>query len=185
MVRTLVPVSVRAPEAHGTFDNRVSLLLADLPVDVADPVERLAAVRARMAALKASKEAQAGEAMTQVARYEPFPLLSLGLRLVFRVPQRNIVTVTTNVPGPPWPIYALGRRVLEILPYVPIATTVRLGVAIFSYCDQITFGITGDRDSNADIDVLVGGVRDSLAELVEAAERDARRRSRRRVKGAV
>ena len=185
VVRTLVPVSVRAPGEQGVMDNRVSLLLADLPVDVADPVERLAAVRARMAALKASKEAQAGEAMTQVARYEPFPLVSLGLRLAFRVPQRNVVTVTTNVPGPPWPIYALGRRVLEILPYVPIATTVRLGVAIFSYCDQVTFGITGDRDSTADIDVLVGGIRDSLAELVEAAERDARRRPRRRVKGGV
>jgi len=185
VVRTLVPVSVRGPGEQGVFDNRVSLLLADLPVEVADPAERLEAVHIRMAALKASKEAEAGEAMTQVARYEPFPLLSLGLRLLFRVPQRNIVTVTTNVPGPPWPIYALGRRVLEILPYVPIATTVRLGVAVLSYCDQMTFGITGDRDSTADIDVLVDGIRDSLAELVEAAERDARRRPRRRVKGGV
>jgi WS/DGAT C-terminal domain len=75
--------------------------------------------------------------------------------------------------------------VLEILPYVPIATTVRVGVAIFSYCDQVTFGITGDRDSNADIDVLVGGIRDSLAELVEGAAGAARRRRRRGAKGGA
>jgi WS/DGAT/MGAT family acyltransferase len=188
VVRTLVPVSVRGPGEQGVFDNRVSLLLADLPVEVADPAERLEAVHIRMAALKASKEAEAGEAMTQVARYEPFPLLSLGLRLLFRVPQRNIVTVTTNVPGPPWPLYALGRRVLVILPYVPIATTVRIGIAILSYCDQVTFGITGDRDSSPDIDVLVDGIQDSLAELVAAAQpktAPARRKTVARRKSAV
>jgi diacylglycerol O-acyltransferase len=172
VVRSLVPVSVRAPGEEGVFANRVSLLLAALPIDVADPVERLAAVRAQLTALKGSREAEAGEAVTALARYEPFPLLSLGLRLVFRAPQRNIVTVTTNVPGPRWPLYAMGRRVLEILPYVPIATTLRLGVAILSYCDQLVFGITGDRDSSPDIDVLVRGISDGLAELVAAA-RDA------------
>ncbi len=180
VIRTLVPVSVRAAGERGVFDNRVSLLLADLPVDVADPVERLAAVRAHLAALKTSKEAEAGEAMTQVARYEPFPLVSLGMRLLFRMPQRNVVTVTTNIPGPRQPIYALGRRVLEILPYVPIATTVRVGIAVFSYCDEVTFGITGDRDSTADIDVLAGGITDSLAELVEAAQRKTAAAARRK-----
>ncbi len=62
---------------------------------------------------------------------------------------------------------------VEILPYVPIATTLRFGVAIFSYCGQVTFGITGDRDHTADIDVLARGVEDSLAELIAAAERTA------------
>ena len=173
VIRSLVPVSVRAPGEERVYDNRVSLLLADLSVDVADPVERLAATSAHLAALKASKEAEAGEALTSIARYEPFPLVALGVRLLFRLPQRNIVTVTTNVPGPPWPLYAFGRRVVEILPYVPIATTLRFGVAIFSYCGQVTFGITGDRDHTADIDVLARGIEDSLAELVDAAVRTA------------
>jgi len=168
-VRSLVPVSVRAPGEEGIYENRISLLLAYLPVEVADPVERLAAVRAHLAALKASHEAEAGEVMTAIARHEPFPLISLGVRLVFRVPQRNIVTVTTNVPGPRQPLYAMGRRVLAIFPYVPIATTMRLGVSIFSYCDQVTFGVTGDRDSTPDIDVLVHGIEAGLAELVAAA----------------
>jgi len=173
VIRSLVPVSVRAPGEEGIYENRVSLLLAYLPVDIVDPVERLAAMRTHLATLKASKEADAGEALTSIARYEPFPLLSLGARLLFRLPQRNIVTVTTNVPGPTWPLYAFGHRVVEILPYVPIATTLRFGVSIFSYCGQVTFGITGDRDHTADIDVLTHGIEDSLAELVAAAERKA------------
>ncbi|HZD01415.1 MAG TPA: wax ester/triacylglycerol synthase family O-acyltransferase [Actinomycetes bacterium] len=173
VIRSLVPVSVRAPGEESIYDNRISLLLAYLPVDVADPVERLAAVCAELAALKASKEAEAGAVMTAVAGYEPFPLVSLGIRLAFRVPQRNIVTVTTNVPGPRQPLYAMGRRLVEILPYVPIATTLRFGVSIFTYCDQVTFGITGDRESAADIDVLAHAIENGLGELVEAARRKA------------
>src|SRR6266536_842471 len=173
-IRSLVPVSVRPPGQEGSYDNRVSLLLASLPVDIADPVERLAAVSAHLAARKASREAEAGATMTSIAGYEPFPLVSLGIRLAFRFPQRNVVTVTTNVPGPRRPLYALGRRLVEVFPYVPIATTLRFGVAVFTYCGQVTFGITGDRDSTADIDVLARGIEDSLAELSEAAKARAR-----------
>jgi diacylglycerol O-acyltransferase len=180
VIRSLVPVSVRAPGEEGIYENRVSLLLAYLPVDIADPVERLSAVREQLATLKASGEAEAGAAMTQLAGYEPFPLVSLGLRLAFRMPQRNIITVTTNVPGPRRPLYAMGRRLVEILPYVPIATTVRFSVSMFTYCDQMTFGITGDRDSAADIDVLTRAIEDGLAELVRAAERGSRRARRAR-----
>src|SRR6266536_5977552 len=172
-IRSLVPVSVRPPGQEGSYDNRFSLLLASLPVDIADPVERLAAVSAHLAARKASREAEAGATMTSIAGYEPFPLVSLGIRLAFRFPQRNVVTVTTNVPGPRQPLYALGRRLVEVFPYVPIATTLRFGVAVFTYCGQVTFGITGDRDSTADIDVLARGIEDSLAELSEAAQRKA------------
>ena len=187
MIRSLVPVSVRAPGDESIYDNRVSLLLADLPVDIADPVERLAAMHAHLEGLKASMEAEAGEAMTSIARYEPFPLLSLGVRLAFRAPQRIVVTVTTNVPGPQQPLYAFGRQVLEIHPYVPIATTVRFGVAIFSYCGTITVGITGDRASTPDIDVFAHGIGESLAELVAAARRPppARRRGRAAKPAAV
>jgi diacylglycerol O-acyltransferase len=148
-------------------------MLADLPVHVGDPVRRLRAVHDQLAALKASKEAEAGATVTSIARFEPFPFVSLGLRLAFRLPQRNIVTVTTNVPGPRQPVYALGRRAMEILPYVPIASTLRFGISIFTYCGQVTFGITGDRASTADIDVLARGVTDSLAELVAAVDRPA------------
>ena len=169
MVRSLVPVSVRAPGEESLYDNRVSALLADLPVHIADPVERLTAVRAELAALKQSNEAMLGEALASLGRYTPFPFASWLIRLGFELPQRDIVTVTTNVPGPRQPLYGMGRRIVEIIPYVPIATTLRTGVSIFTYCDRVTFGITGDFAANPDLDVLARGIDDAMAELLKAS----------------
>ncbi|HEY7012796.1 MAG TPA: wax ester/triacylglycerol synthase family O-acyltransferase [Streptosporangiaceae bacterium] len=169
MVRSLVPVSLRAPGEEDIYENRVSAVLADLPVHVADPVARLAAVRAELQDLKTAGEAKAGEALIAFGRLTPFPLTSWWIRLLFGLPQREIVTVTTNVPGPRQPLYAMGRRLEEIIPYVPIATTVRTGIAIFTYCGGVTFGITGDFAANPDLDVLAHGIEDSLSELLAAA----------------
>ena len=170
MVRSLVPVSVRAPGEESLYDNRVSAILADLPVHIADPVERLTAVQAELLALKTSNEAMLGQALTSLGRYTPFPFASGLVRLGFGLPQRDIVTVTTNVPGPRQPLYGMGRRIVEIIPYVPIATTLRTGVSIFTYCDQVTFGITGDFAANPDLDVLARGIEDGLAELLKASK---------------
>jgi diacylglycerol O-acyltransferase len=120
LVRTLVPVSVRQPGEESIRDNRLSLMLAELPVDAGDPVERLAAVRAVMSKLKAEHEAEAGAVLVAIAGYEPFPAVAAPVRIAARLPQRSVVTVTTNVPGPREPLYALGRRLVEMIPYVPI-----------------------------------------------------------------
>ena len=171
MVRSLVPVSVRAPGEENLYDNRVSALLADLPVHIADPVERLEAVRDQLATLKESKEAVLGADLITVGRYTPFPLMSGSLRFLFGLPQHEIVTVTTNVPGPQQQLYGMGRRMVEIIPYVLLATTVRTGVSIFTYNGQVTFGITGDFAAAPDIDVLARGIEDDLAELLKASRR--------------
>ena len=182
MVPSLVPVSLRAAGEENIYDNRVSVLVANLPVHLADPQQRLEAVRAELSALKASNEAAAGEALIALGRLTPYPLASLVVRLAYLLPQREIVTVTTNVPGPRQPLYAMGRKLVEIIPYVPIATTLRTGVAIFSYCDSLTFGITGDYDSMPDLEVLAHGIEDGVTELLKAARHGrgkprARRRS--------
>ena len=168
MVPSLVPVSVRSPGEEGIYENRVSALVASLPVNIADPVERLAAITDQMATLKASSESEAGEAFVSLRRYTPFVLASMFVRLAISIPQREIVTVTTNVPGPQFPLYGLGHRLLEIIPYVPIATTLRTGVSIFTYCGQVTFGITGDYATTPDLDVFAGGIEDGIAELLAA-----------------
>ncbi len=167
---SLVPVSVRAPGEESIYENRVSAVVAHLPVHVADPVERLAAVRAELAALKDSREVILGEELAVLGDYYPFPLVSRGSRALFSLPQREIVTVTTNVPGPRQPLYGLGRRLEEIIPYVPIATTVRTGISIFTYCDRVTFGLTGDFDANPDLDVLARGIEQALSELLKASK---------------
>ncbi len=171
MVPSLVPVSVRAPGEESIYENRVSGILAYLPVHVADPVDRLTAVRAEISALKASHESKLMERLVTLGRFTPYPLVSAGLQLVYSLPQHEIVTVTTNVPGPQFPLYGMGRRLVEIIPYVPIATTMRTGVSIFTYCGEVTFGVTGDYTTNPDIDVLTHGIENSMAELLKAARR--------------
>lgn len=174
-LRSLVPVSTREPGEESIPDNRVSLMLPYLPVDVVDPVERLRAVHQRIRDLRARREPEAGGSITTAAELGPFPPISWGIRLGLRVPQRQITTVTTNVPGPRSTLYALGREAHTLLPYVPIADRVRIGIAMFSYRDTLTFGLTGDYDTTQDLQVLAEGIAASMAELVEAArEGDAR-----------
>jgi diacylglycerol O-acyltransferase len=169
VVRTLVPVSVRTPGEKGTYDNQVSAMFAALPVGIEEPAARLEAIRTQMDGLKESKQAVAGERLTRLGGFAPPMLLALGTRVASRVPQRNINTVTTNVPGPQTPLYAAGRRMLRAFPYVPLAGSVRVGVAIFSYCGEINFGVTGDYDTAPDIEVLCCGIEEGMAELLKLA----------------
>jgi diacylglycerol O-acyltransferase len=175
VVRTLVPVSVRGRDVtgravgDGTYDNKVSAMFAELPVGVADPVERLRVVQEQLAGLKESKQAVAGEALTSLSGFAPPILLALGTRIATKAAQRNVNTVTTNVPGPQVPMYVLGRRLRTALPYVPLGVQCRIGVAIFSYDGQVTFGVTGDYDTAPDIDVLCVGIEHGLRELLDAA----------------
>ncbi|HMD56281.1 MAG TPA: wax ester/triacylglycerol synthase family O-acyltransferase [Solirubrobacteraceae bacterium] len=166
VVRTLVPVSVRSSGQRGLYDNRVSAMFADLPVGIEDPVQRLHSIRDQMGALKDSHEAVAGEMLTSLAGLTPPLLLSLAERLATRVPQHNVNTVTTNVPGPRGPLFACGRRMLESFPYVPLGGHVLIGVAIYSYDGACTFGVTGDYDAAPDIDVLCEGIERELGELL-------------------
>ena len=166
-VRTLVPVSVRAAGDEGIVDNRISLMLPLLPVEIDDAVDRLREVHTRLAALKASNEAEAGEAMTTLARHEPFAPISAAIRMVARLPHRNLVTVTTNVPGPRRPLYALGRRIIEMFPYVPIAVRLRTGISALTYDGQMCFGVTSDYDTGPEADRLARDIADGIAELLD------------------
>jgi diacylglycerol O-acyltransferase / wax synthase len=170
VVRTLVPVSVRTQEERGTYNNRVSGMIAELPVGIGDATERLAAIRAQMEGLKESKQAVAGEVLTSLSGFAPAMLLALGARVVRNIPQRNVNTVTTNVPGPQFSLYLAGRPMLEAFPFVPIAGHVRVGVAIFSYNGMLNYGVTGDYDTAPDIGVLCRGVEDGMAELLKLSD---------------
>ena len=173
-IPSLIPVSVRAPGEESIYENRVSVIVANLPVHLSDPVAQLVTIRTELRELKESKEAAVGEALVSLGRFTPYPLASLAVRLAYRLPQHEIVTVTTNVPGPRQPLYGLGRRLLQIIPYVPIATTLRTGVSIFTYCDDVTFGLTGDYDSTPDLDVLARGIEQQVAGLLRAARSGSR-----------
>lgn len=171
VLRSLVPVSVRSDAQRGQYNNLVSAMFADLPVAIADPVERLAAVREQMQALKQSDQTSAGSALVALGDLAPTGVYGLAeravMRVLRRVPQHSVNTVTTNVPGPQHPLYLAGRQMVEYLPFVPISYGVRVGVAIVSYNGRVAFGVTGDFDTAPDIDVLADGIEDGITELLK------------------
>ena len=126
-IRTLVPVSVRADDEHGTYNNKVSAMFAELPVEIEDPVERLQSLHEQMQHLKHSGQAVAAERLTALSGFAPAMLLALAGRVGTRLPQSSVNTVTTNVPGPQHPLYLSGRRMLEAFPFVPLGGHVRVG----------------------------------------------------------
>ena len=84
----------------------------------------------------------------------PFPLTAWAVRALTRLPQRGVVTLATNVPGPRQRLRIVGREVVRVLPIPPIALQLRTGIAIVSYADELVFGITADYDATPDVDEL-------------------------------
>ncbi|WAL68950.1 wax ester/triacylglycerol synthase family O-acyltransferase [Amycolatopsis cynarae] len=168
-VRTLVPVSVRREVEIGRMDNQVSLMLPLLPVDVADPALRLVTVHRRLAELKGHREAEAGVAVTTSARYGPYAPLAWTIRAAARLPHRNVVSVATNVPGPRHTLSVLGREVTDLYPYVPIAMRLRTGVAVLTYRDRMSFGITADAGTAPEPGLMSAAIERDLTTLSRTA----------------
>ena len=185
VVQTMVPVSVRTPGERGTYNNKVSAMFAALPVGTADPVERLAAVRTQMDGLKRSGQAVAASTLTSLGGFAPAMLFALAARVGTRTPQSAVNTVTTNVPGPQHPMYLAGRRMLNAYPFVPLAGHIRVGVAIFSYDGNLNFGVTGDYDTAADIEILCAGIEEGIRELLPPAPRTDGASPRRKTTAAA
>lgn len=171
---TLVPVSVRSNDAAEKADNRVSIMLPYLPVEQDDPVEQLHAVHERLTKAKASGQRPAGSAIISVANALPFALTAWTVRALTRLPQRGVVTVATNVPGPRKRLRVLGCEVIRLLPVPPIGLQMRIVIAILSYADRLVFGITADYDGAPDVDELAGGVERAIAHLAAVSKAPTR-----------
>ncbi|MDX6224623.1 MAG: diacylglycerol O-acyltransferase / wax synthase [Frankiales bacterium] len=171
-LRACVPVSVRTSEQKGGAGNKITIMVAPLPVDVADPLERLAAVREEMDGLKESKQAVGAELLTKMEDFLPPTMLAQAARLSFSPRLYNFLV--TNVPGPQFAVYMLGSRMLEIFPIAFLAPTHLLAIAIVSYNGKVNLGLLGDYDGLPDLDVLAKSIEHSLAELVEAAQAAAK-----------
>src|SRR6201996_8100485 len=149
-LRALVPVSIREAEEHGALGHRIAAMMAPLPIWCEDPVERLHVVTAAMGDLKASGQAVGAEILTRLTDFAPTTIVSQAARL--QPAQRFFNLVVTNVPGPQFPLYVLGRQMESIFPMVPLARKQALCIGIMSYNGQVTFGLIGDYDAMADLD---------------------------------
>ena len=166
-LRALVPVSMRSEEERGMLGNRLAVVRAPLPVYAQDPVERLRIVRADMAKVKQSKQVMGAETLVTLNDFAPPTILAQASRLNFSTRLFNLLV--TNVPGPQFPLYVLGRELETVVPVAFLPNKHALAVANFSYNGKLSFGLLGDLDAMDDLDVVRVGLERALDELVEAA----------------
>jgi hypothetical protein len=141
--------------------------MAPLPVWCDDPAERLRLVHQTMGDLKQSKQAVGASLMTELSNFAPPTIAGQAARLQSR--QRFFNLVVTNVPGPQFPLYLLGRELEAIFPMVPLARRQAVCFGIMSYNGQVNFGLIGDYDAVRDLDVLAKDLEISLSELAQLA----------------
>jgi diacylglycerol O-acyltransferase len=166
-LRALVPVSIRGADEHGHMGNRLAAMRGPLPVYVEDPIARLGVVRAAMDGLKESKQAIGAEVLAGVQNLAPPTVLAQASRMNFSTRLFNLLV--TNVPGPQFPLYILGRELQDLFPVAFLPRSHALAVAIMSYNGGMDFGLLGDYDAMPDLDalgVMLGETRDEL--LAEA-----------------
>jgi WS/DGAT/MGAT family acyltransferase len=180
-LKAMVPVSVRTDVQQGALGNRVAAMMAPLPVWCQEPVARLDIVSEQLKDLKSGGQAVGAQVLTELSGFAPSTIMDQASRLMAR--QRFFNIVVTNVPGPQFPLYLLGRRMLDPFPMVPLAKNQALGIALLSYDGRINFGLVGDYDLLWDLDDFATDLEESLAELAAAAgvELSERERDRERV----
>jgi diacylglycerol O-acyltransferase len=167
VLKAMVPVSVRTKSQRGALGNQVAAMWAPLPVGVENPAECLRKIATAMEDLKKSGQAVGAQVLTNLAGFAPPTILSQAARLQARQPFFNLVV--TNVPGPQFPLYLLGRRLEVLYPVVPLAQRQALGIAVMSYDGHLGFGLLGDYDALPDIETIARDLKWAIAALCHAA----------------
>ncbi len=175
-LRALVPVNLRTRRDRGLLGNRVALVRATLPVDIADPELRLRLVRDAMRETKRSHQLMAARTIIGLSQFAPPTILAQASRMNFSTRLFNLLI--TNVPGPQESLYLLGRRLCSIAPVAFLPARHRLSIAVFSYAGQLSYGLLADYDHMGDLDQLADGVAAALDDLRQPPERRPRPRRR-------
>jgi WS/DGAT/MGAT family acyltransferase len=172
----MVPVSTR-PDGGvdgGALGNQLSALLVSLATDIDDPVQRLGAIARSTTVAKEQERLHRGRLVGDVAQIAAPGLVSrvaravAGTRLFDRVrPPFNVMV--SGIKGPDFPLFCAGSRVEAMYPVGPIAEGVGLNVTIFSYLDQLQFGLLACRKLLPELDDLAVSIDDALGELVGCA----------------
>jgi diacylglycerol O-acyltransferase len=163
--RASTPVSMRTKDDHSQAGNRVSSWFVDLPVAETDRLAQLEAIHAETQQLKESRQAMGMDMLMAAAEFAPSGILALGAGMA----SGPVNIIVTNVPGPQFPLYMLGGRMLAMIPQVPLLENIGLGIALMSYHGRVFWGFTADYDLVPDLDEFVDCIRRSFVALAGAA----------------
>jgi diacylglycerol O-acyltransferase len=172
-LRVCIPVSVRGDDQQGTFGNRVSILIADLPTHVADPVERLRATHEAIKVAKDEHEASGADLLADIGEFA-MPALqarvsraTAGMELPDEPLRFNVAV--SNLPGPRVPQYLAGHRLEAHYPIGMIADNQALNITVASYLDSVGFGLVGSPEVVPDLPDCIGRLTAAKDELLAAA----------------
>jgi hypothetical protein len=161
---------VRTDEQIGTYGNRIILMSAPLYTDEADPVRRLMRTHEALAGMKERYRALPADLLQDANNFIPPAVFARAARLTLRLatsrpgrPTWNLVI--SNVPGPQFPLYCAGARLIANYPLSVITDGLGLNITVMSYCGSLDFGIVSDRDQMPDVDKLMGWLGEALEEL--------------------
>lgn len=167
-LRVMVPVSLRQEGQRGALGNLVSMLPVEIPLDIASPVERFRYINRKTAVMKSGRVAEGLNLFSALMGILPAPVHALaGALAATPFPVFNMVS--TNVPGPQVPLYAMGKRMIAYYPYVPVGYAVGCGCAIMSYDQNLYFGLTSDTQAMPDVEKLKEALDESFIEVRAAA----------------
>jgi WS/DGAT/MGAT family acyltransferase len=169
-----IPVSVRTEEQIGTFGNRIMLMAAPLFTDEPDPVVRLRRTHDALGDMKQRHRALPASLLADVNHFVPPAVFSRAARLTFGIatsrpghPVWNLVI--SNVPGPQFPLYLAGARLVANYPVSVITDGMGLNITVMSYCGHLDVGIVADREQMPDVARLIGWLEEALVELMAPA----------------
>lgn len=167
-LRVMVPVSLRQEDQRGALGNLVSMLPVEIPLDLRNPVERFRYINQKTTAMKSGRVAEGLNLFSSLMGMMPAPVQAL-VGAIANTPLPAFNMVSTNVPGPQVPLYAMGRRMIAYYPYVPVGYAVGCGCAIMSYDQHLYFGLTADTQAMPDVEKLREALSESFIELRQAA----------------
>jgi diacylglycerol O-acyltransferase len=166
-LRVMTPVNARREDHSGTLGNRISALMVDVPVGMADPVARLHAITEITKPLKESDIANGAATVFNSILSLPPPLLAVTADNM--APNTIVNMVCTNVPGPMIPLYSVGHRMISAYPLVPLAWELGLGCAVMSYDRWLYIGLVADVATTPDVGRVQKFFEESYEELRSAA----------------
>jgi diacylglycerol O-acyltransferase / wax synthase len=166
-----IPISVRTGEQAGTYGNRIMLMAAPLFTNEPDPIRRLYATHDAMSEVKERHKALPAELLQDANHFIPPAVFHRAAQLTFRLstarpgrPTWNLVV--SNVPGPQFPLYMAGARLLANYPVSVITDGMGMNITVMSYDGHLDFGIVGDRDQIPDLWCMIDWLREGLDELL-------------------